>query len=157
MNIRLHLLAITVALCTGSSLAKAQDDLETSGPLATLAYQDQLVACSYFFSERAHTEAGFEDNVEVRKFAVRNYLRNMHLVLVPQNELIPGTRDRAAHAVGEAAARSNAGAEVMERYCFRAVLAGTRWMSKDDRLRIEAMVEHDYVLMRPPFRRPGFR
>ena len=153
MNIRMKLLSIMVALCTGSSSAMA-DDLAIPEPLAALTYQDQLVACSYFFSEKARTETAFDDNVEIHKWHATTHLHNMNMVLVPQNEVIPGPRGRVAKAVGEAAARSNAGAEVMNTYCLYAVMAGTRWLSNDARAQIKRQVEYDYVHMRPPFRRP---
>ena len=152
MKIRMNLLAITVALCVSSTFARAED-LEIPGSMSALTYQDQLVACSYFFGEKARTEAAFDDNVEIRKIAVRNFLRNMHKVLVPQNEVIPGPRSRAAQEVGETAARSTAGADVMNTYCFHAVMAGTAWLSKEAQAQIEQQVEYDYVHMRPPFRR----
>ena len=153
MKIRTNLLVVTAVLCVGSSSGRAAD-IEIPGPLAALTYQDQLVACSYFFGEKARAEAAFDDDVEMRRLRAKNHLRNMNLVLVPQNEVIPGPRVRAAQAIGEAAARSDAGAEIMRSYCFRAVLAGTRWMSKDARARIEQEVDSDYLHMRPPFRRP---
>lgn len=153
MTIRTDLLAIGLALCACAPSARAQD-LEIPEPFTALPYQDQLLACSEYFGAKARTEAGFNDNVEARKFAVTGYLREMNLALVPHYELTPGPRARAATAIGEAAARSSDGpAKVMDNYCSRAVLAGTRWMSKDARARIEQTVEYDYVHMRPPFRR----
>ena len=78
----------------------------------------------------------------------------MVLIVVDRRAKRTPFRGRVAKAVGEAAARSNAGAEVMNTYCFYAVMAGTRWLSNDARAQIERQVEYDYVHMRPPFRRP---
>ena len=87
MNIRMKLLSIMVALCTGSSSAMAED-LAIPEPLATLTYQDQLVACSYFFSEKARTEAAFDDNVEIHKWHATTHLHNMNLVLQPMLKVL---------------------------------------------------------------------